>query len=120
MLTALDIGLPTDHIKPLIGQAFVGPDVTGETAVEAVTRRGKPAHVRLLCSAFRAVDGAVNGALLLMNSALSAGARRMAADRLPETGAVTCLRVVESLVRREQDVVDPGARTRRQRFGRYR
>ncbi len=42
VLTALDIGLPTDHIKPLIGQAFVGPDVTGETAVEAVTRRGKP------------------------------------------------------------------------------
>jgi two-component system CheB/CheR fusion protein len=66
VLGALDIGLPTDSIKPLIGKAFVDPDVTDETTVEAVNRRGKHARIRVTCTAFRSTEGGVNGALLLM------------------------------------------------------
>ncbi|MEW5809780.1 MAG: hypothetical protein AB1925_10020 [Actinomycetota bacterium] len=65
-LVSLDVGLPIDEVKPLIGQVFVDPDVPEETTVEAVTRRGRNARVHVQCSALRAADGAVNGALLLM------------------------------------------------------
>lgn len=65
-LTALDIGLPTEAVKPLIGQVFVDGDATAETTVDAINRRGRAARVRVLCTAFRSGDGAVNGALLLM------------------------------------------------------
>jgi two-component system CheB/CheR fusion protein len=65
-LTALDIGLPMDSVRPLIGNAFVDSDGAGETIVEAVNRRGRPARVRVTCTAFRPVDDGVGGALLLM------------------------------------------------------
>lgn len=66
-LTSLDIGLPMDDIRPLIGNAFVDPDNPGEAHVEAVNRRGRPAKIRVTCAGFQAPDeGGVNGALLLM------------------------------------------------------
>jgi two-component system, chemotaxis family, CheB/CheR fusion protein len=65
-LTSLDIGLPIDEVKPLIGKAFVDPDVTEETVVDAVNRRGKATRVRVTCTAFRSPEQSVNGALLLM------------------------------------------------------
>jgi two-component system CheB/CheR fusion protein len=65
-LSALDIGLPTDEVKPLIGRVFVDADLGEETTVDAVNRRGRSTRVRVLCSAFRAGDGSVNGAVLLM------------------------------------------------------
>lgn len=66
LLVSLDIGLPLDEVKPLIGKAFVDSDTTGETVVDAVNRRGRPTKVRVMCTAFRAPEGTVNGALLLM------------------------------------------------------
>lgn len=65
-LASLDIGLPTDDVKPLIGQAFVDPDVTTEAVLDAVTRRGKQARVRIICTGFRATGETASGALLLM------------------------------------------------------
>lgn len=65
-LGSLDIGLPLAEIKPLIGKAFVDSDTTGETVVDAVNRRGRPTKVRVMCTAFRAAEGTVDGALLLM------------------------------------------------------
>ncbi|OBH00361.1 MULTISPECIES: CheR family methyltransferase [unclassified Mycobacterium] len=65
-LTGLDIGLPLDTVRPLIGNAFVDPDSSGETVVDAVNRRGRPARVRVVCTSFRSADGTVGGALLLM------------------------------------------------------
>ena len=38
------MGLPLDGVKPLIGNAFVDPDSTGEVVVDAVNRRGKQAR----------------------------------------------------------------------------
>lgn len=65
-LTALDIGLPLDGVLPLIGNAFVDPDTSGEVVVDAVNRRGRPARVRVTCTPFRSGEGTVGGALLLM------------------------------------------------------
>ncbi|OBG31508.1 CheR family methyltransferase [Mycolicibacter heraklionensis] len=67
VLTSLDIGLPMDNVRPLIGNAFVDPDNPGETHVEAVNRRGRSTKVRVTCAGFQApAEGGVNGALLLM------------------------------------------------------
>jgi two-component system CheB/CheR fusion protein len=68
VLTSLDIGLPMDDVKPLIGHALVDPDTTGEILVDAVNRRGRDARVRVTCTAFRSSQGSVNGALLLMDA----------------------------------------------------
>jgi two-component system, chemotaxis family, CheB/CheR fusion protein len=68
VLTSLDIGLPMDTVRPLIGNAFVDPDSPGELTVEAVNRRGRPTQVRVTCSGFQAPEGGVTGALLLMDA----------------------------------------------------
>ena len=65
-LTGLDIGLPMETVRPLIGNAFVGSDTSGQTVVDAVNRRGRPAQVRVTCAPFRSAEGDVGGALLLM------------------------------------------------------
>lgn len=65
-LTALDFGLPMDDVRPLIGSAFVDPDSSGETVVDAVNRRGRPTRVRVRCTSFPDPDGGVGGSLLLM------------------------------------------------------
>jgi len=65
-LNSLDIGLPMEPLKPLIGHAFVDPDTTAESVLNAVNRRGRETRVRVTCTGFRNSEGAVNGALLLM------------------------------------------------------
>jgi two-component system, chemotaxis family, CheB/CheR fusion protein len=65
-LVSLDIGLPTDDIKPLIGKAFVDPGITAEAIIDAVTRRGRAAKIRVMCTGFRSANGSASGALLLM------------------------------------------------------
>jgi two-component system CheB/CheR fusion protein len=69
VLTTLDIGLPVDEIRPLIGNAFVDPNTPGKSVFEAINRRGRPTEVRVTCTGFQssAEDG-VNGALLLMDT----------------------------------------------------
>lgn len=69
VLTGLDIGLPMDNVRSLIGNAFVDPERPGEALVGAVNRRGRPTNVRVVCTGFQAPgDGGVNGALLLMEA----------------------------------------------------
>jgi two-component system CheB/CheR fusion protein len=67
-LTSLDIGLPMDAVRPLIGTAFVDPDSVGETTVDVVNRRGRTIRLRVTCSSFRASNSGVKGALLLMEA----------------------------------------------------
>ena len=64
-LNALDMGLPLDGVKPLIGNALVDPDSTGEVVIDAVNRRGRQARIRVTCSPFLSGDS-VTGAMLLM------------------------------------------------------
>jgi two-component system, chemotaxis family, CheB/CheR fusion protein len=52
VLTSLDIGMPWDTIRPLIGNAFVDPENPGESVVEAVNRRGCPTQIRVTCTGF--------------------------------------------------------------------
>jgi two-component system CheB/CheR fusion protein len=66
VLTSLDIGLPLDEVRPLIGNAFVDSGHTGEVTVDAVNRRGRRTRIRVSCTAFRSAEGSVKGALLLM------------------------------------------------------
>jgi two-component system, chemotaxis family, CheB/CheR fusion protein len=66
IFTSLDMGLPLDTVLPLIGNAFVDPETFGQTVVDAINRRGRPARVRVTCTSFRATDGTVGGGLLLM------------------------------------------------------
>ncbi|OMC39649.1 CheR family methyltransferase [Mycobacterium sp. IS-1264] len=65
-LTGLDIGLPIETVRPLIGNAFVDSDTSSQTVVDAINRRGRPAQVRVTCTPFRSPGGDVGGALLLM------------------------------------------------------
>ena len=65
VLTSLDMGLPLDDVRPLIGHALVDPESAGETVVDAVNRRGRKARVRVTCTPFRSSDS-VSGAMLLM------------------------------------------------------
>lgn len=66
VLTVLDIGLPMDSVRPLIGNAFVDPQNPGESVVDAVNRRGRPTQVRVMCTGFQSPEGGISGALLLM------------------------------------------------------
>lgn len=65
-LTSLDIGLPMESVRPLIGTAFVDPDSVGETIVDVVNRRGRSIRLRVTCSSFRASQSGVQGAMLMM------------------------------------------------------
>lgn len=65
-LSSLDIGLPLESVRSLIGNAFVDPESSGEVVVDAVNRRGRPTRVRVTCTAFRSGEKSDGGALLLM------------------------------------------------------
>src|SRR6195952_1475791 len=65
-LAQLDIGLPMDDIKPMIGNAFVDADSAGTAIVEAVNRRGRAVRLLVSCTAWVSTTGAITGALLLM------------------------------------------------------
>jgi two-component system CheB/CheR fusion protein len=69
LLTALDLGLPVDQVRPLIGNAFVDPVDPGEAVIDAVNRRGRPTQVRVTCTGLQsAPESGINGALLLMEA----------------------------------------------------
>ncbi len=69
VLNSLDIGLPMDEVRRLIGNAFVDPSQPGETVVDTVNRRGRPTRLRIICTGFQSPrESAVTGALLLMES----------------------------------------------------
>ncbi|GIF14997.1 CheR family methyltransferase [Actinoplanes teichomyceticus] len=69
-LLNLDIGLPFEDLRPLL-RAAVGPHGrSGEAAVDAVNRRGRPVSVRVVCTPLqrRADDPVGDGAIVVMES----------------------------------------------------
>jgi two-component system CheB/CheR fusion protein len=69
-LLNLDIGLPFEALRPLL-RAAVGPDgESGEAAVDAVNRRGRPVVVRVVCTPLekRAGDSVTAGAIIAMEN----------------------------------------------------
>jgi two-component system, chemotaxis family, CheB/CheR fusion protein len=62
----LDIGLPTQQLRPLIRRTLAGETGPHEMVVSAINRRGRPVMVRVAGSPFDSADGATGGAILLM------------------------------------------------------
>ncbi|MGQ0776024.1 MAG: CheR family methyltransferase [Pseudonocardiales bacterium] len=62
----LDIGLPTDRLRPLIRQTLGGDDGPHELQVEAVNRRGRSITVRVLCTALNNTRLGAKGALVVI------------------------------------------------------
>lgn len=69
----LDIGLPTDRLRPLIRRTLAGEGGPQELTVPAVNRRGRGIAVRVLASALRASGGTSAGIILTMED-LAGGA----------------------------------------------
>ena len=67
-LNNLDMGLPMDDIKPMIGNAFVDPETPSSAVIEAVNRRGRAVRINVVCTAFRSATTAITGAMLLMEA----------------------------------------------------
>ena len=62
----LDIGLPTQQLRPLIRRTLVGDSGPREVVLSAVNRRGRPIQVRVASSPLDRTDGSAEGAILLM------------------------------------------------------
>lgn len=65
-LLNLDIGFPLTEVRPLARNALTEPGFSEQTTVRAVTRRGREAEIRVICSALQNHEGAVHGAILVM------------------------------------------------------
>ncbi|WNV85550.1 CheR family methyltransferase [Umezawaea sp. Da 62-37] len=65
-LLNLDIGLPLPQLRPIVREALADGSFTTEIKVDAVNRRGRDVHVRVVCSSLRSSTGAPNGAILVM------------------------------------------------------
>jgi two-component system CheB/CheR fusion protein len=66
----LDIGLPSEHIRPLLRAASAPDGSAGEITLEAVNRRGRTIVVRVACRPLRHqhCDGIREGAIVVMES----------------------------------------------------
>jgi two-component system CheB/CheR fusion protein len=65
----LDIGLPTDQLRPIIRQTLGGDDGPHELQVEAINRRGRTIKVRVLCTPLHSNRPGAAGALLVIEQA---------------------------------------------------
>jgi two-component system, chemotaxis family, CheB/CheR fusion protein len=65
-LLNLDIGLPLPELRPVVRQALTDASFTTEVKIDAVNRRGRDVHVRIVCSSLRSGTGEPNGAILVM------------------------------------------------------
>jgi len=66
----LDIGLPIEHLRPLLRTALGAGATSAELHVDAVNRRGRPISVRVACTPLRRADGitAPEGAIIVMET----------------------------------------------------
>ena len=62
----LDIGLPTDRLRPMIRRTLGGDDEFQEATLSAVNRRGRTIEVRVLSSPLRASTDGAAGVILTM------------------------------------------------------
>jgi two-component system CheB/CheR fusion protein len=69
LLPRLDIGLPVRQLEGKLAAVLSGSSAFAETMVDAVNRRGRSIRVRITGSRFHDPDGAVNGAVVLIEEA---------------------------------------------------
>jgi two-component system CheB/CheR fusion protein len=65
----LDIGLPTDKLRPLIRNVFGGESEPQEIHLVAVNRRGRTIELRVVCTALAGINGSAKGVILVMDPA---------------------------------------------------
>jgi two-component system CheB/CheR fusion protein len=70
----LDIGLPTEEMRKMIGEVLSGKPASDEMVVEAVNRRGTQIRCRVRASFFS--DSAQHGAVVLVMEELKPGSGR--------------------------------------------
>jgi two-component system CheB/CheR fusion protein len=63
----LDIGLPTDQLRPLIRTVLAGDTEPQETHLTAVNRRGRTIDLHVVCTPLTRTNGSATGVILLMN-----------------------------------------------------
>jgi two-component system, chemotaxis family, CheB/CheR fusion protein len=68
----LDIGLPTDQLRPMIRATFTGGADTAELELSAVNRRGRSIALRVVCSAVTFNGDGAAGAVLVMEEGAAA------------------------------------------------
>ncbi|GID90900.1 CheR family methyltransferase [Amorphoplanes digitatis] len=66
-LLNLDIGLPTDQLRPAIKRVLTGEPQPQELTLPAVNRRGRAIDVRVVCSALARDNGSALGVILVMD-----------------------------------------------------
>jgi two-component system CheB/CheR fusion protein len=83
----IDIGLPTDQLRPLIRRTLAGEDGPHETTVAAVNRRGRGIGVRVMSSLLRASGDDSSGVILTMEEidAVDPGESRVTGYRQLDT-----------------------------------
>ena len=62
----LDIGLPTDRLRPLIRGVLGGDHEAAEANLPAVNRRGRTIEIRVVCTPLTRDAAGTTGAILLM------------------------------------------------------
>jgi two-component system CheB/CheR fusion protein len=63
---AIDIGLPTDQLRPMIRKVLGGEPETQQTQLSAVNRRGRAIEVRVACTPLTREGDGVTGVILVM------------------------------------------------------
>jgi two-component system CheB/CheR fusion protein len=63
----LDIGLPTERLRPLVKGVLAGDGHAGDLTLDAVNRRGRSVTVSVSSSELRLLDAEVTGAILLIS-----------------------------------------------------
>ncbi|GAA4609430.1 two-component system CheB/CheR fusion protein [Actinoplanes octamycinicus] len=72
-LLNLDIGLPVDHVRPLIRRSLGGETDVEEIQLQAVNRRGRSITARVGCSPLRDAAGVPTGCIIVMEAMPAAG-----------------------------------------------
>src|SRR5262249_11581681 len=67
-LLNLDIGLPTDQLRPMIKASLPDSGRTRHVDVDAINRRGRSIRLRIECSPLASTAGVVSGAVLVMET----------------------------------------------------
>ncbi len=65
-LLNLDIGLPFDEIRPAVRKSLTDPTFSTTLSLTAINRRGRHATIRAICGPLLTSDGAITGAILIM------------------------------------------------------
>jgi two-component system CheB/CheR fusion protein len=62
----LDIGLPSDQLRPALREAMSGQNGTQSTVIQATNRRGRTVSCRVTCSPLLDSDKTLRGVIMIV------------------------------------------------------